>query len=154
MDEKRQKALEFLRSQNDSSLLDKSNYTSPLNQDVMKVKGNQTMANATEPVTRIKNATQHIDTKTPMNTISGSAFKDKIARLRGLKSIANKIPMLGSVVGGIGAMLGSENASAAVPILNEAESVGPQQGSFDDRLEKGLLTEEEKRLLKTQMENR
>lgn len=150
MEDKRQKALELLRSQTDSSLLSKEGYTSPLDQDIMKVKSTE-KAVINDPIKKIATGTQKIDTRTPMKTISGGDFADKIARLRGLKNIAGKLPMVGSIVGGLGAMLGSEDASAAVPILNEAETTGPQLGSFDDRLEKGQLTPEELQELKKQM---
>ena len=138
--EKKRKALEIISGSGEGSILD---------QDVIRVKGTPELP---EPVKRIKGVTEHIDTKTPLPVIGGGEFKDKIAKLRALKTLGKKLPMVGSVVGGIGAMLGSEDASAAVPILNEAENLGPEQGSFDDRLEKGLLTEEEKQLLKKQME--
>lgn len=51
------------------------------------------------------------------------------------------------VVGGLLSAAMSGDASAAVPLLESAESLGPEAGTFDNRLEQGLLTEEDKQQL-------
>jgi len=68
----------------------------------------------------------------------------KVAR-RGLKSV----PILGSLIG-IGSALASGDSSAAVPILNEAETLGPKKGTLQHKLESGQkLTKEEMEKLKS-----
>jgi hypothetical protein len=73
----------------------------------------------------------------------------KVARTVG--NVAGK-KVLGAIpiIGGIANAMMSNDASAAVPILDEAESVGPAKGSFDDRMENGQLSPEEKQQLMLQ----
>lgn len=61
---------------------------------------------------------------------------------RGLKMI----PIIGSAA----ALLGSEDASAAIPGLDQAESLGPAPGSLEARLEDGTITPEEREELRKQ----
>jgi hypothetical protein len=61
---------------------------------------------------------------------------------KGLKAV----PVLGALA--TAAMTG--DASAAVPVLGEAESLGPAPDSLDARIENGTLTEEDKLLLRQQ----
>lgn len=170
MDEKKQKALDFLRSQTDSSLLDKSSYSSPLSQDTMRVKGTPLTP---EPVTRIANTTDKLNTKQVMGLGNAAdvakANAEKISRMKMLRTIGGKVPMLGAVTAGIGTMLGSDEASASdglraaaeelpgdLPVVGAAfdaiksEDTGPMSGSFEDRLEKGLLSPQELEMLKQQ----
>lgn len=66
---------------------------------------------------------------------------------KGLKSI----PVLGPLVG-LASALESGDASAAIPILNEAENLGPQAGSLEYKLESGeQLSPEEMALLENRM---
>lgn len=163
-DDKKQKALDLLRSKTDSSVLDKSNYVSPLDNEIMKVKSNPT-SNVPEISKTIKGATPHINTKDAQKVISGSNWANKIKALRGL---SKGLPALGAITA-LSTGLMSDNASAgeiASDMVTELPSMipvagtiydaarptqsGPQQGSFEDRLEKGQLTPEELQLLKEQ----
>lgn len=71
------------------------------------------------------------------------AAKAKTAAKIGGKKLLGALPL----VGGVGAALMNQDASAAVPGLGDAEVTGPAQGSFDQRLEQGTLTDEEKQRL-------
>jgi len=82
---------------------------------------------------------------TMMNKLKQVATKFSKNAGKGLKSI----PILGSAIG-LASAIGSDDASAAIPILDSAESLGPQKGSLDYRLENGMLTEEDKEELKRQ----
>lgn len=163
-DDKKQKALELLRSQTDSSVLDKSSYTSPLDQDIMKVKSNPSPTIPETPKV-VKGATPHINTKDAQKVMSGSSWANKIKALRGL---SKGLPALGAITA-LGTGLMSDNASAgeiASDVVSELPSAipvagtiydaarpttsGPEQGSFEDRLEKGQLTPEELEMLKSQ----
>jgi hypothetical protein len=57
--------------------------------------------------------------------------------------------LLGTVplVGGLLSAAMSGDASAAVPLLDSAESLGPQAGTLDDRIARGQLTEDDKQAL-------
>lgn len=66
----------------------------------------------------------------------------RAARFGG-KKLLGALPL----VGGLANALISEDASAAAPMLGDAEPVGPAKGSFDDRLESGALTEDDKQQL-------
>lgn len=160
-DKKIDKELEFLRGMEklQAAPVVSPDYQSPLSNEINRVKGSPQIP---KPVSKIKNATDKIDTKGIQKIGNAAdvmkANADKIARMKALRGIANKTPMLGAVVGGLGALLGSENASAAdfaggavEGILPESEPTGPELGSLDDRLEKGQLTPEELDLIRKQM---
>lgn len=101
-EEKLKRELELRRSLTSSEGIDKTNYKSPLNQDVMTVKGGSPKP---DPVTRIKNSTQHIDTKSPLRIGDAAevmkANADKIADMRRLKALKalKALPAIGTVVG-------------------------------------------------------
>jgi hypothetical protein len=141
-------------------------YTSPLENDTMKVKGG--LPPVKEPVTKIKNATDKIDTKQVMKLTPGADFNSKIARLRAMKNLGKIIPGLGAVTA-LGSGMMSDNASASdtmnsvmeelpgdLPFVGQAydairaEPAGPQLGSLDDRLQKGQLSPEEMEMLRKQ----
>ena len=129
---KRQRALELLRSKTDSSLLDKSNYSSELGNDILKVKGGTEHINTRNPIGTDKGVTEHINTKTPMKTMSVNSWQDKINSLRknkvgqeateelgdaasktlktGARNALKAIPLVGALGT---ALLGSEDASAS-----------------------------------------
>lgn len=67
----------------------------------------------------------------------------KAARSGAGKKLLGAVPVLG----GLASAAMSGDASAAVPFLDSAESLGPELGSFEDRLERGLLTEQDKQQL-------
>ena len=146
---KKDKELEFIRGREKllASPVKSPDYTSVLNDDTMKVKGG---VNIPDPVSRIKGTTQHFDTKQVAPIISGEGFVDKISRLKAMKKLGKAIPGIGAVV----ALASGEDASAAVPVLDQAENIGPTVGSFDDRLEKGQLTPEELEMLRSQYLNK
>ena len=141
-------------------------YESPWNSDVQRVKGGDI---APEPVTRVRNSTQHIDTKSPMKVGNAADVMkvnaEKAARMKAMRSLG-KLPAIGALTA-LGSGLMSEDASASdisrdvltelpgdLPVIGQAydairpETSGPSQGSLDDRLEKGQLTPEEMELLR------
>lgn len=134
---RRKKELEFIRGREKlkSQPIKSPDYTSPLDQDVMKIKGGMT------------------EKLEPMKEISGEAFADKIARLRKGGSQALKgaskglkaIPILGTALG-LGAALSSGDAAAAVPLFGDVESLGPED-ELEKKLESGTITPEERAIL-------
>jgi hypothetical protein len=116
--------------------------------------------NVSTPVTSIsefqaRNAVRNAEKEAKMaalgkigDTIDYSKFKN-FGKTVGKKVLgaAGMIPGAGmgiAALGGVASALASQDASAGVPLLESADSVGPAQGSFDQRLEQGLLTPEEK----------
>jgi hypothetical protein len=61
------------------------------------------------------------------------------------------LPIIGPAIGaGMAAMSGDANAASGLPILGEAESLGPQKGSVDDMIENpkpGMTSEQRKKAL-------
>lgn len=138
------------------------NYTSPLSDDVMKV-ASKPIKDTTKNV--IKGVTEHINTNEAQKVIGGDMFKNKIAKILesraaakaaklageaggALKSVGKHIPMLGGLAVGLGTALATGDASAAVPVLNEADSLGPEAGSLEHKLESGTITPEEMEILR------
>lgn len=80
-------------------------------------------------------------------TKSGDDFAKKIARMTksggGLKKGLKSFPLLGSIVAGLSA-LSSGDAAAAIPILDQADDLGPSAESLEGRFERGELTPEER----------
>lgn len=151
-----------------------------LDQDTFKVKGDQSMRDVTEPRMRINTGTDKIDTKQIGKITSGEDFakraKDlgtradiratrKAAEKAGdqdminrLKLLASKMGRVGSkslkalpIVGGIASAMGSGDASAAVPVLGDAEALGPAKGSLEEALESGEATDDQKREMARRM---
>lgn len=104
-----------------------------------------------------------LSTNDKFTTIGPDEFKAKIAartkqlpeksidynKLRKLASKVGKkglkaIPLIGPVV----SAFSSGDVSAAVPILGEAESLGPREGSLEAKLEDGTITDEEREELR------
>lgn len=110
-----------------SSPVKAEGYVNPLNNDIIRVKAGDTN-NLTEPLTKVRNVTDKIDTKGIQKTISGDDFMEKIANARAakqaLKTGGKKV--LGAVpfIGGALQALATQDASAAVPLLGDADSVG------------------------------
>lgn len=107
------------------------NYTSPLDQDVMKVKRVSGEWD-NDYVKKFPNSTEHIDTKSPLSTISGDDFKKKIAGK--LKNPAGKAAMAGigsmPLLGGlIQAGLSGDVLAAIDP--TDSENVGEGSDLFD-----------------------
>lgn len=73
------------------------------------------------------------------------AQKAKLAA-KGGKRLLGAVPILG----GLASAAMSGDASAAVPLLGEADNLGPEKGSLDYRIETGTLTEEDKQNLRMQ----
>jgi hypothetical protein len=162
------RVLEFRRKMNElkQSPVKAGGYVSPLEGENMLAKGEKLVPEAKKV---IGNATDVIDTKTPMKTITGNAFKDKIQSIlnarnasklaKGAEDVASigkkglkSIPLLGPMLaGGLTYMAtGDANASLneASPLLNEANPLGPQVGSIEQKLESGEpLTDEERIIL-------
>lgn len=109
----------------------------------------------------VKNVTEHIDTKTAQKIGKTSDVFDKVAAFRAAKQAAKAggskllggLPFVGA---GIAALSG-EPAMAAEELVEDLTgpvgaiygaakpaTSGPQAGSFDDRVAKGTLTDEDK----------
>lgn len=70
------------------------------------------------------------------------------------KGVAKKGLKALPIVGGIGAALVTGDASAAVPLLNEADELGPEKGSLGRKLEMGEpLSDEEMKQLEEESKN-
>ena len=80
-----------------------------------------------------------------MNNLRKIAQNMKKGAKTGLKSI----PIIGSLAGLAGAV-SSQDASAAIPLLDTAESLGPARGSLEAKLEAGTITPEERNMLRQQ----
>lgn len=146
-------------------------YVSPLNDAVMKFKGEATSANVT-PIntmvkgvtpnsiperTVIKNVTDKIDTKEIQKLISGNAFADKIQNILKSRAAAKaagiagdaikKVPMIGGIAAGLGTLLTTGDASAAsqaaLPLVGDSDDLGPEKGSLESKLESGTITQDE-----------
>lgn len=104
------KKLKYLRELEKlkASKIKSDDYTSPLDQDVIRVEGKPA---SPEPVHRIKGMTDKIDTRSTGKLISGSDFTEKIAALRkaGGKKVLGALPFVGA---GMAALQG-EPAMAA-----------------------------------------
>ena len=115
-----EKKLKFLRELErlKGAPVKSASYVSPLEQDINVAKGS---APSPEPVTRIKDATEHIDTKTAKKLISGTDFTSKINALRGLgKKVAGVIPFAGAGM----AALSGEPAMAAEELAGDIPVAG------------------------------
>lgn len=162
------KVLEFRRKMNElkQSPVKAGGYVSPLEGENMLAKGEKLVPEAKKV---ISGATDVINTNTPMKTISGNSFQDKIQSIvnsrkaaklaKGVEDVASmgkrglkSVPLLGPMIAGGLTYLNSGDASAAateaMPFLNEAEALGPQAGSLEQKLESGQpLTEDERLIL-------
>lgn len=86
------------------------------------------------------------------NTLDYNQLKKEFAqKARSAAKVGGK-KLLGAIplIGGIAQAISSQDASAAVPFLGDSETLGPQVGSIDDRIEKGTLTDADKQLLQQQ----
>lgn len=91
-----------------------------------------------------KGFTEKISDLVPNNIISGNDFVKKIANLRAARKAAQAIPGVGALAG-IAAGLESGDVAAAVPVLNEAENLGPERGTPEFDLESGNISPEDKK---------
>lgn len=67
--------------------------------------------------------------------------------LRGAIKVASKGVKALPIIGGLAAALANRDASAAIPIINQAENLGPEEGSLAFKLESGTITPEERKQL-------
>lgn len=156
------KVLEFRRKMNElkQSPVKAGGYISPLEGENMLAKGGELVPEVKKVV---KGATDVINTSAPLKTITGNAFKDKIQAIVDARRLAKEgakdlskgfksVPFLGPLIAGGLTYAATGDVSAAtqagVPVLNEANDVGPEQGSIEHKLESGQpLTEAERLLL-------
>lgn len=167
------KDLEFIRGMEKlkASPIRSPDYTSQLSNDTMKVKGGDLPSK--EPVTRIKGATDKINTRGFTQPLGNAvdvmkANADKALRMKAMRKLGGVVPGLGAIAA-LGSGMMSDNASASdtmnnvmeelpgdLPIIGQAydairsEPTGPQTGSFEDRLQKGQLSPEEMEMLRKQ----
>lgn len=126
-----------------SSPIKSPDYTSPLEQDVMKVRG---LPEAPEQVTRLKEMTDKIDTKQIAPILSGEDFADKIAKLRALKAAGKKVAGVIPFAGAGMAALSGDPAMAAEELASDA--MGPAGMALEAiRPEEAGNIEEEKQML-------
>lgn len=122
---------EFLRGQKDSIRVPgtKEEIT-----DVMKVKGKKPKLNLN---------------KDKLMQKTGSEFAENLAKKRALHKLVGKAAKSGlkaiPVIGPLAAALASGDASAAIPVLGDAESLGPQKGSLGSIIEDPEATPEMRR---------
>lgn len=139
MKSKEEKELEFIRGREklNAAPIKSPNYTSPLSQDVMPVRGGSLPI---EPVTKIKNTTPHINTKQSIPLLSGDDFKNKIAsRTGGGKKLG-----LAAILAALGVSALPDSAQASVPVqagmraLDEGDPMSfltpPDAGDMEDEL--------------------
>lgn len=122
MDEKKLKELQRLKTiaKLGSSPIKSPDYISPLEQDVMRIKGESPEM---EPVTKIKNTTSKIDTKQITPILSGDDFSDKIAKLRALKAAGKKVAGIVPFAGAGMAALSGDPAMAAEETIMDLPGV-------------------------------
>ncbi len=140
------KQLEYLRGLEKlkASKIKAEDYTSPLEQDIMKVKS---LGNETEDaVTKIKGMTQKLDTKEIAPIISGSDFAKKIEALRTLKGAGKKVAGIIPLAGVGMAALSGDPAMAAEELAQDA--MGPAGLALEAlKSEDAGNVEEEKQML-------
>ena len=79
---------------------------------------------STKDVWKVKGGTDKIDTKSIQKQISGDDFVKKIADARAAKAAGKKLLGALPLVGALASAAMSEDASAAIPLLGDAEGVG------------------------------
>jgi hypothetical protein len=143
-------------------------YVSPLNEALLKVKGAIPSPDTAKTV--IKGVTDHINTNEVQKVLSGNQFQQKLAsilesraaqkagKMMGqaggmLSNVGKHIPILGGLAVGLGTALATGDASAgeqaATPILNEADPLGPTEGTLEHKLESGSpMSREEMEILR------
>jgi hypothetical protein len=176
-DDKLNKALKFKQEMQRLGLspVKTEEYVSPLTEASMKFKGLASSADVTPtntmvkgisansdiiPVkTMVKGVTDHIDTKDVQKLISGTGFQNKIksilesrAAAKLAKNTLKSVPFLGTAMG-VGSALISGDVSAAVPILDQADAIGPTEGSLEAKLESGIITPDEMQQLLARSNN-
>lgn len=139
--DKKDKELEFLRGLEKlrASDVKSPDYVSPLEQDVMRVKGSSPVK---ETVTRIPGGTDKINTKQVDKIISGSDFQSKIQSLLkgGGKKALGVLPMAGA----IGAALQGDPAMAAEELVMDlpgAEAIRSESAGMSPEDEAMMLAE-------------
>lgn len=126
------------------------------------VKGAKTLADNTKQV--VKGVTDHIGDTGIQKLISGNAFSNKLASILEsraasrlaqkaaeaggmLTSVGKHLPVIGGLAVGLGTALATGDASAGeqavIPLMNEADPVGPQKGSPEYNMESGTATPDE-----------
>jgi hypothetical protein len=82
----------------------------------------------------------------PEDNTYKSVFSKIADKVKKNKKIASAIPLIGPAIGaGLAAMSGEANAASAIPILGEADSLGPEQGSEDYAIENPQANQELRR---------
>lgn len=101
---------------------------------------------------KIKGITEHIDTKSRLPIKSGDEFTESVAKKRLLNKLskgAGRFAKAGlkslPLVGGIAAAIQSNDASAAVPLLDQADSLGPGKGTPSSIIEDPTVSPEERK---------
>lgn len=119
-----EKRLKYLRDLEKlkASGIKSEDYTSPLEQDVMKVKS--LAKEVPEQVTKLQGMTEKIDTKGIAPIISGSDFSSKIEALRALKKAGKKVAGIIPLAGAGMAALSGDPAMAAEELAGDIPVAG------------------------------
>lgn len=144
----------------------------PTKEIVGTVKNVTDHINPNEIIGTIKGVTEHIDNNAIQKLSSGADFMKKIlesraasklAKMAGgaapaLKAVGKHIPMIGGIATGLGTLLATGDASAAlpamIPVINESEGVGPEEGTLEHSLESGKqMSPKEMEILRNRFTN-
>lgn len=158
------KKLELLRGLEKlkGSKVKSDDYTSDLDKDVIRVKGKPAQPEAvtriknatdridTNQIVKLKDATDHIDTRQSQKLVSGTDFQSKIQAL--LKNSAAKkalgiLPMAGTVAGLMAGdpAMAAEEAAGDIPVLGQAyEAIKPTESGNPEE-ERLMLAEDQAR---------
>ena len=91
-----------------------------------------------------KGFTEKIGGKEAQKVIPGKEFTESIAKKRALRKIMGRGMKALPLVGGLASALSSGEASAAIPVLGEADDLGPEAGSPSAVIEDPNSTIEER----------
>jgi hypothetical protein len=159
IDKLRDRILNFKRGMENLNMspVKDEGYVSPLNEANMKIKGSADIIDTKTPIAKIKNATDHIDTKSIQKQVLGDAFEQRIKAIRASRALSKaggiagdmikKVPMIGGIAAGLGTLLSTGDASAAsqaaLPLVSEADDLGPSMDSLEGKMEAGTATPDE-----------
>lgn len=98
-----------------------------------------------DDTTVIKGVTEKIDTLEPQKVKSIPEWKaDNAMKMQALKKLGSKGLKALPIVGALGSALASGDVSAAVPVLSEADDLGPLEGSLEAVVEDPSKSMEER----------
>jgi hypothetical protein len=115
---------------------------------VTRVPGQREIIDTNEIIPQVQNLDER-DAKLAAHRARREALKEVAGGNRGLRKAIQRVAKRGlkavPLIGGIASALESRDVSAAVPILGDAEELGPRQGSPESIIEDPNATEEMRR---------